>query len=792
MPFSTCDVDAYTNRHCLPAGASDYIRRAAINVSRDVGQSGYACVVTEFPSLKMGTSIVTESRRGELAFAILSEYDENVLAYYEQPPAVDCRRTSRKGICATRVYRPDFLVLSNIGPSVVQIKTEQALQELVVSQAGDWVLRDGIYRDLPAEAALQAFDLNHRVVSTAALPPIQITNIRLLLRVRQTFKPATAHPSIETVRALFKRRAMMSLAALAEQLRILDVTPLLHFIDAGQLHALLDKQLITDPKSCQVALLPELLAFERARLSEAGNVSASTTLDWCPPQKQAEQGLRNMQRFQQGSAPPRTKSEYRLRIKSAQADGLSIFQALTPKTHRSGNWMRKRPAVVIDHAERTVKLFVSSNKRPSIASVYRQYLGSVDSELPDTRPLSRNAVVRLIKLMGGSTEYGRGGRRAANAAAFPTPVQERVVRPNRPLELATADHYLVDVECVLTRSAGKTYTRRAWLTVLRDIHTGVMLSMWLGFRAPSRICCAMVLRGCVRRHGRLPEGIVVDRGAEFRSVYFSALLAHHGVAAVFRPTSHPRYGAEAERFFGQFKSQWLDLRPGNTTSPSEGRAVSGSHKATLTAELELPDLLTELWSFCDWQNSYPGPTQALPPSLLFHEGMTLFPSSGIPTELDAAFILSSAVDETRIKLDPARGLKVGAMYYSNPLLADPNLRASRIEVRREPEDESIVYARIGNEWITCHSSSHPSAVGKSLLARTASAVLALDGANVRAEMERDAAIDIVRRMQKSDADFAARQAEQLARRELPSPAIEAQYVDDEDLKPLTTTRWEKP
>lgn len=790
MSFSTSDLNLYIKHHALSPGASDYIRRAAIGVSRDVGQSGYTCVVTEFPSRKMGTSIVTESRRGELAYAILLEYDEGVVAYYEQPPKVDCRRTTRKGSCVTRSHHPDFLVLSVLGPLVVQVKAEQKLQEKIVSQACDWVHQDDTYRDLPAERALEKYDLVHRVVSTSGLPPIRIANLRLLLHARHSYQPSSAHPSIETVRAQFKQRSMMSLATLAEKLRIIDLTPLLHFIDVGQLHTILNTQLLTDLESCQVALIPELLELEQSRLIKVGADVLSASLDWCPPQKQAEQGLKNLQRFHDDQAPARTKRDHRRRIEKAAANGQSPLQALTPKTYRSGNRKRKRPDSVIEHAENVIRRSLSSVERLSNASIYRIYRESADSELPTTQPLSRNSISKIVKTSSASAAYGRGGRRAANAAASPTPVEERVGGPTRPFELATCDHYLADIECVLIRSIRKKYTRRGWVTVLRDIHTGVMLSIWLGFRAPSRTCCAMVLRGCVRRHGRLPEGIVVDRGAEFRSVYFSALLAHQGVAAVYRPTSHPRYGSEAERFFGQFKSQWLDLRPGNTTNPSEGRAVSGSHKAAVAAELTIADLLTDLWEFCDWQNSNPGATKTVPPALLLHECLTKFPFSGIPTEFNAAFAIATAVDETRIKLDPARGLKIGASHYWHPALADPRLRASRIEVRREPEDETIVYARVSQEWISCQSSGQPYSTGKSLLARTASAVFALDGANVREEARRDADIDLVRRVRNADEEIAATRVERdaLPKHE-PSSSYENEREDNLEVTPLATTRW---
>ena len=75
---------------------------------------------------------------------------------------------------------------------------------------------------------------------------------------------------------------------------------------------------------------------------------------------------------------------------------------------------------------------------------------------------------------------------------------------------------------------------RPWLTILRDIYSDFPLACWLRLGAPSKRSVALVLRQCARLHARLPEGIVVDSGSDFRSVYFSALAAHCGFNLIFR------------------------------------------------------------------------------------------------------------------------------------------------------------------------------------------------------------------------------------------------------------------
>src|SRR5262249_42457426 len=60
----------------------------------------------------------------------------------------------------------------------------------------------------------------------------------------------------------------------------------------------------------------------------------------------------------------------------------------------------------------------------------------------------------------------------------------------------------------------------------------------------------MALRVCVRRHGRLPQTLIVDGGKEFHSRYFDSVLACYYCTKKTRPWAQPRYGAVIERLCG--------------------------------------------------------------------------------------------------------------------------------------------------------------------------------------------------------------------------------------------------
>src|SRR5271157_6514434 len=104
---------------------------------------------------------------------------------------------------------------------------------------------------------------------------------------------------------------------------------------------------------------------------------------------------------------------------------------------------------------------------------------------------------------------------------------------DRPFEIVHIDHTEADIELVsseVSRPLG-----RPWWTLMIDAFSRRVLAIYLAFDPPSYRSCMMVMRECVRRHMRLPQTIVVDNGAEFRSTYFESLLARYECTKKQRP-----------------------------------------------------------------------------------------------------------------------------------------------------------------------------------------------------------------------------------------------------------------
>lgn len=739
MGYSQLDLDQYLVRHELTGATADYIRRASSGLARDIGTGGHACVVTEYQSRKMGVTVNTESRTAECIYAIHLDFDSTVEAFFEQPPGIDCHRTTKRGHSRLTNYIPDVLVLSDDGPYVVQVKTERELLSKVASSP-DWVQEaDGTIRDLPAEQAFGSLGLAHTVVSTAQLSKLRASNISLLL---QSIEYTNVDDQLRSkIKSFFDEFPIANLKDLARAVGLVDLAPLLRLIAGHEIFTDLSAFSLTEPDACFVSNSPNLLridvyeAWRHFRRVPEGNADSTAPQDALPLSKHLAKGVAIVDLLD-GGLKGRSARRWIAKIKAGMQQGQSRVAAATPRHDRSGNRNEKRPTIVLAYAEHVIRTNWASDSKPTPGALWRIYKDAAEKWHPDYKRVSRPTFRKIAASTVDLLAKARGGRRAANAAAAPTDVNDRSLKPSRPFELASCDHYLCDLHCIVLHANGMAYAMRPWLTVLRDCYSKSVLAFWLTLRPPSRRSCALIIRQCLRTHGRLPEWIIVDRGADFRSNYFSGFMSHCRINLMLRPAEHPRYGSEAERFFGQFKELWLSCRPGNRVSVREVRAVSGSHHPQQLACLSLLDLWEDLADFNKWFDHYTVDSSMASPAVLAAEGLRQFSCSGRIIPYDETFIIASAVDDCSYYVDPHRGMHIDAFHFWHPDL----VRCARrtIPVRRDPQDPYRIYALVEGNWKTCLASAAPAYDTEHPLRQAAEGVIMLDGKLLRDTVRDDA------------------------------------------------------
>ena len=67
-------------------------------------------------------------------------------------------------------------------------------------------------------------------------------------------------------------------------------------------------------------------------------------------------------------------------------------------------------------------------------------------------------------------------------------------------------------------------------------------------------------------------------------------------------------------------------------------------------------------------------------------------------------MIASSVETTSYRVDRQRGLHIGEMYYWSPDLSAITGRRKDLEVRPDVENPHLVYAGVGNRWISCFTS----------------------------------------------------------------------------------------
>ncbi len=311
----------------------------------------------------------------------------------------------------------------------------------------------------------------------------------------------------------------------------------------------------------------------------------------------------------------------------------------------------------------------------------------------------------------------RQGRRAAYAhAEFYFELQPTTPRHgDRPFEIGHIDHTELDVEvvCSLTgRPLG-----RPWMTILTDAFSRRCLSLYLTFDAPSYRSCMMILRECVRRHGRLPQILVIDGGPEFQSTYFETLLARYEVTKKTRPPAQARFGSVCERLFGTTNTQFIHNLRGNTQITRNVRQVTKSVSPQGQAVWTLGALEERLSEYVlEIYDTVVHPALSLSPRDAFTAGLK---SSGLRLQrmipYDEDFLMATLPTTAKgvAKVLPGRGVKVNQIYYWSDRFRNPAVEGTCVAVRYDPFDAGAAYAFVERQWVSCYSEHHTIFQGKS-------------------------------------------------------------------------------
>lgn len=788
----------YLDRHNLSVEARDYLTRVRNQqASRMVGIHAKTNISSWFYSEKMGRTISTESYSAERAFLVINEYDKSVFEIWDQPEPVPIQKYTQKAISKTSWYTPDFIVYRDSGPVVFEIKDKSTVVRLQEKFPKNWIIEsDSKVTYLPAKEYFESIGLKFKVWVATNDIRYRVFNLGMALKCRHQEKINLPEHKIN---AAFEESFFWSIYDLKNRLDIDEYTSIIQAIDDKELFFNWNSSLLSMPKGCFVVKQKQLLEFIDEFLGPKIYIDgflSPISVGELPSNSYAKEALKRLEKIK-NNEKGRSVRRWKSLIKSGVRDGLSEFQSLIPKWFFAGNRKHKINSVVETFLINYLLGHHSESQGLSDYRSYIQYRVDAQKAHPMYPPVARTTFIRRLRSIPPEViAQKRGGTRSANTVAAPTDPIDRQLKAELGWQRVAIDHYLADIFLVFFDSGGIPHAMRPWVTAMVDLATGCVLAFSISYSSPSKNSCAKVMRDCVRRHGFLPKEIIVDRGSEFKSVYFSALLAHSKIELLLRPSAHSRYGGEVEGLFGEFKKQWLTQRPGNITDYKEARSVDGKLAPKKHAVLTVYDFFREFEAFISWRDSNPRGVEVEAPRVLLARHMREYPFVAISQVFNDEYALATAVDSKKYKIDPQRGLHIGAMWYWSPEIKSFGGNRASIEVRVDPENPHVVFGLINNKWHPCYSSRINRYSALDLISQRVEGLIAVEAFNERQKIKQEADEEAVRIIRKMSEESTSNKVSQF---------IEFESVDEIDaenetsvfdklkgaeIKPLNTEGWE--
>lgn len=269
--------------------------------------------------------------------------------------------------------------------------------------------------------------------------------------------------------------------------------------------------------------------------------------------------------------------------------------------------------------ENAISRFYLTPERPSMQSVYdrlRAEIDLVNSRAPEgSVPVETPAFTTFRRRIGKIERRKRLSRRYGPKVALALdPIQGHYPGATYPLAVVQVDHTPLDI--ILVDSIHRQPMGRAWLTLVMDVYSRMVLGFSISFDAPSAFGTGIALSHAIlpketwlalkkkqlepyvqllKEQGDTelelswpcwgrPTKVFMDNAREFRGKVLEQALNRHNIMREFRMVARPHYGGHVERLLGTFAGD-IHTLPGTTFSNVRQRGEYDSEKhAALTVE----------------------------------------------------------------------------------------------------------------------------------------------------------------------------------------------------------------
>lgn len=386
-----------------------------------------------------------------------------------------------------------------------------------------------------------------------------------------------------------------------------------------------------------------------------------------------------------------------------------LLSSLLPTKRSGGRGKGRLMAEVEAIIDDVVQNYYLTDQQPTIQDVAGEVRRLCDQA---GLPMPHEHTVR--KRIGWIEERERISRRRGRRAAIMQfePNEGTVPDADWPLAVVQIDHTKVNV--IVVHEISRQPIGRAWITLVIDVYSRMILGMYLTLDAPSAMSAGMAVSHAILPKERWLEelgldnvewpcwgvmGVIhMDNAKEFRGDMLKVACNEYGIDLLLRPVKTPHYGGHIERLMGTVSKELTKLPGATFSNPKERGEYDSEGRAVMTLK-ELEQWLVLF--VAKYHHRLHGgigmsPLQKYREGLLGGNGR---PPRGLPAR---------RIDEEKVRLDfmpfvertvQAYGVVVDDVHYFSDVLrpwvgaSDPNNpKASRLfRFKRDPRDISQLY-----------------------------------------------------------------------------------------------------
>lgn len=643
--------------------------------------------------------VQTESD-GEMSFAEIVSCNPSTLILLDQPTSITLSYPDSIGRRQPRRYTADFLLLMSDRVVAVEIKPLQSLMGHLYRRPDLWTYRDGEFTFGPAKSHFGSIGIDYEIVPSETIPWILARNLTLLEAVAH---PATDadYATIKAVQRAVHRKQPISIEAIMSHCDLESGLPVLQAILTRSVYVDLSRCCLWTPESLTIcstldratkigiAIEQRDLVLQRGH-GEAKQLFNPRYLERVGSRLAAINGQAGSVFLESTEVSERTIQRWRASYRDHGIAGLA------PKSENAGR-PRSISDANIDIAACQIASDRSSGNGVTIEKSYASYCVTVermDAGADRFHPMSKSSYNRLWHLRDHNRVDAQkaGGKRAANADAGRVATEKQAPLAALPFQIAQVDHCTLPVAC---EEKGD-----AILSMLVDQVSEEVLAWIILFSPPSSTTNALLLRDCVRRHGRLPRAIYADGGSDFRGDAFQLALWDLGISFMQRGAAHPKSGSQIERRHDLVQEAAIRGTTGFKADVRSSRAVSASHSHEARRKQVRSRVLEKVSLSIDMINKGTAWKSA---SNLIESRLRLervYGEQGVPVDKDLKFfVATSPFVDIQSRTDPRGAIRWDQRYFTSTVLISKSIPVARLSPRLDPEsDGNVIYFYLDKVW----------------------------------------------------------------------------------------------